>query len=261
MVKIWKILNRRLQSGKKRINGRSFGTISIRHRGGAMKRKYRFIEYYRQKWLNLWVYTLRIEYDPNRTAFIALCCSLKYGIYFYIIAPHKLQLGSLIKTSSDMIKNIGDSSTLSNIPEGLYLNSIELFKNSGSKISRAAGTGSIIIKQFNNNYSLLKLSSKEHRLISKECFATLGSVSNLNHKLEKKKKASDSRKAGFRPSVRGIAMNPVDHPHGGRTNGGLAWRTFSGKIGSNHSTRRKNKFSNALIIISQRKQKLIEKKK
>nr|ABX45167.1 ribosomal protein L2 [Heterostelium pallidum] len=261
MVKIWKVLNRRLQSGKKRISGRSFGTISIRHRGGALKRKYRFIEYFRQKWLNIWIYTLRIEYDPNRTAFIALCCSIKYGIYFYILAPHKLQLGSLIQTSMSNIKNIGDSSKLESIPEGIFLNSLELFKNSGSKLSRAAGTGSIIIKQFNKKYSLVKLSSKEHRLVSKDCFATMGSVSNLNHKLEKKLKASDTRNKGFRPTVRGIAMNPVDHPHGGRTNGGITCRTYSGKIGLNKSTRRKNRFSNSLIIIGQRKQKLIEKKK
>eukprot|EP01133_Synstelium_polycarpum_P000006 gene6-9_t len=175
----------RLKAGKQRISGRSYGKITVRHRGGCLKRKYRFIEYFRQRWVGIWLYTLRIEYDPNRTAFIALCCSFKHGVYLYMIAPHKLKIGSLLKTSRITAKNIGDTTTLENIPEGIFLNNLELFKNSGSKLSRAAGTG------------------------------------------------------GFRPSVRGYAMNPVDHPHGGRTNGGTVCRTFSGKIGLNQSTRPK----------------------
>nr|YP_001876541.1 ribosomal protein L2 [Cavenderia fasciculata]ABX45215.1 ribosomal protein L2 [Cavenderia fasciculata] len=258
MVKIWKVLSKRFSSGKQRIHGRSRGMIAVRHRGGGLKRKYRFIEYFRQKWLGVCLYVLRIEYDPNRTAHIALCSILKYGIFFYIIAPAKLKVGVFINTSLIKGAHIGDSTLVKNIGSGVYVNNLELTVGSGSKLSRAAGTGSIIVKEFDMNYSLFKLSSKEHRLISKECFVTLGSVSNWKYKLLKYTKASENRRKGIRPTVRGLAMNPVDHPHGGRTNGGVTCRTYSGKIGLSKSTRKKRKFSNNFIIIGQRKYKLTQ---
>jgi len=235
-------INRRLITGKTRISGRNKGLITFRTIGGGLKRKYRFIEYFRQKWIDQWLYIIRIEYDPNRTGYIALCSIIKQGIYLYIISNNKMEVGSLITTSNNILNlKIGYTTKIKNIPEGILINNLELYENSGSKLSRAAGTSSIIIKRFNKKYSLVKLSSKEFRLISNDCFATIGSVSNYKHNLKKKKKASESIFKGIRPRVRGLAMNPVDHPHGGRTKGGMHWRTFSGKLAYNVSTRKKEK--------------------
>ncbi|KAN0027362.1 hypothetical protein ACTFIU_000691 [Dictyostelium citrinum] len=219
--------------------------IAIRARGGALKRKYRYIEHYKQKWMDKWLFVMRIEYDPNRSAHIALCSILKEGIYFYVISVAKLEVGSLIITSNlkQGILQVGYTTKIKNIPEGILINNIELMENSGSKLSRAAGTSSLIIKQYNKKYSLVKLSSKECRLISNECYATIGTVSNIEKKIKKSKKASESRKKGIRPIVRGLAMNPVDHPHGGRTKGGMHWKSFSGKLAYNISSRKKTKIS------------------
>ncbi|KAN0031112.1 hypothetical protein ACTA71_012608, partial [Dictyostelium dimigraforme] len=222
-------------TGKRRIDGRNKGLIAIRARGGALKRKYRYIEHYKQKWIDKWLFVMRIEYDPNRSAHIALCSILRDGIYFYVISVAKLEVGSLIITSNikQGILQIGYTTKIKNIPEGVLINNLELMENSGSKLSRAAGTSSLIIKQYNKKYSLVKLSSKECRLISNECYATIGTVSNIERKIKKRKKASESRKRGIRPIVRGLAMNPVDHPHGGRTKGGMHWKSFSGKLAYN----------------------------
>ncbi|KAM9967935.1 hypothetical protein ACTFIW_003074 [Dictyostelium discoideum] len=235
MVLNWRGVKSRLYSGKRRIDGRNKGLIAIRSRGGALKRKYRYIEHYKQKWMDKWLFVMRIEYDPNRSAHIALCSILKEGIYFYVISIAKLEVGSLIITSALKLGTlqVGNTTKIKNIPEGLLINNIELIENSGSKISRAAGTSSLIIKKYNKKYSLVKLSSKECRLISNECYATIGTVSNIERKLKQNKKASYSRKRGIRPIVRGLAMNPVDHPHGGRTKGGVHWKTFSGKLAYN----------------------------
>ncbi|KAM9977929.1 hypothetical protein ACTFIY_002715, partial [Dictyostelium cf. discoideum] len=210
MVLNWRGVKSRLYSGKRRIDGRNKGLIAIRSRGGALKRKYRYIEHYKQKWMDKWLFVMRIEYDPNRSAHIALCSILKEGIYFYVISIAKLEVGSLIITSALKLGTlqVGNTTKIKNIPEGLLINNIELIENSGSKISRAAGTSSLIIKKYNKKYSLVKLSSKECRLISNECYATIGTVSNLERKLKQNKKASYSRKRGIRPIVRGLAMNP-----------------------------------------------------
>jgi large subunit ribosomal protein L2 len=263
MVLNWRGIKSRLYSGKRRIDGRNKGLIAIRARGGALKRKYRYIEHYKQKWMDKWLFVMRIEYDPNRSAHIALCSILKEGIYFYVISVAKLEVGSLIITSNIKvgIMQVGHTTKIKNIPEGVLINNIELIENSGSKISRAAGTSSIIVKQYNNKYSLVKLSSKECRLISKDCYATIGTVSNIENKMKKRIKASSSRHRGLRPVVRGLAMNPVDHPHGGRTKGGMHWRSFSGKLAYNVSSRRKKKMSGRYIIIGHRKQRIIDKKK
>nr|YP_492623.1 ribosomal protein L12 [Dictyostelium citrinum]Q2LCR9.1 RecName: Full=Large ribosomal subunit protein uL2m; AltName: Full=60S ribosomal protein L2, mitochondrial [Dictyostelium citrinum]ABC60374.1 ribosomal protein L12 [Dictyostelium citrinum] len=263
MVLNWRGVKSRLYSGKRRIDGRNKGLIAIRARGGALKRKYRYIEHYKQKWMDKWLFVMRIEYDPNRSAHIALCSILKEGIYFYVISVAKLEVGSLIITSNlkQGILQVGYTTKIKNIPEGILINNIELMENSGSKLSRAAGTSSLIIKQYNKKYSLVKLSSKECRLISNECYATIGTVSNIEKKIKKSKKASESRKKGIRPIVRGLAMNPVDHPHGGRTKGGMHWKSFSGKLAYNISSRKKTKMSSRYIIIGHRKQRLMDKKK
>jgi len=263
MVLSWRGLKSRLYSGKRRIDGRNKGLIAIRSRGGALKRKYRFIEHYKQKWLDKWLFVMRIEYDPNRSAHIALCSILKEGIYFYVISVAKMEVGSLIITS-DIVKGvlqIGHTTKIKNIPEGVLINNVELIENSGSKLSRAAGTSSIIVKQYNQKYSLVKLSSKECRLISKNCYATIGTVSNIENKIKKRIKASSSRKRGIRPVVRGLAMNPVDHPHGGRTKGGMHWRSFSGKLAYNVSSRRKKKMTKKNKKKGKRKKKKKIKKK
>lgn len=261
MVLNWRGVKSRLYSGKRRIDGRNKGLIAIRSRGGALKRKYRYIEHYKQKWMDKWLFVMRIEYDPNRSAHIALCSILKEGIYFYVISIAKLEVGSLIITSALKLGTlqVGNTTKIKNIPEGLLINNIELIENSGSKISRAAGTSSLIIKKYNKKYSLVKLSSKECRLISNECYATIGTVSNIERKLKQNKKASYSRKRGIRPIVRGLAMNPVDHPHGGRTKGGVHWKSFSGKLAYNVSSRKKNKMTSRYIIIGHRKQKIMDK--
>lgn len=196
------------------------GKITIRHRGGGHKQHYRKIDFKRDK-DGIAGKVERIEYDPNRTANIALVCYMD-GERRYIIAPKGLRLGDVIHNGSTAQIKFGDSLQLRNIPVGTIVHCIELLPEKGAQLARSAGT----FAQFqarDGNYALLKLRSGEIRKVHIDCRATIGEVSNAEHNLKSIGKAGAMRWRGIRPTVRGVAMNPIDHPHGGgegRTSGG-----------------------------------------
>jgi large subunit ribosomal protein L2 len=199
----------------------NLGRVTVRNRGGGHKRRYRIIDFRRNK-TNMWATVERFEYDPNRTAFIAL---LKYEdeSLSYIIAPQKLSVGDRVISSSDGADiKPGNSMPLKSIPVGTMIHNVELKCGAGGKLARSAGTYAQLIGR-DGTYSQIRLSSGELRMVLSECFATIGAVSNPDQKNINLAKAGRSRWLGRRPHVRGVAMNPVDHPHGGgegRTSGG-----------------------------------------
>lgn len=239
------ILNKR-KGGKNNL-----GLITINTKSGGAKRKYRFIDFKRNN--NEYGIVLRIEKDPNRTGFIALVCYAN-GSISYIIATELIKVGDIISNLNVyMFKNIkpGFSCIIKNLPIGSIINNIELYPNLGSKLTRSAGNFAQIIKKYNENYIQVKLRSGEQRLININCRVILGIVSNLYKNQQKLFKASQSRYLGIKPIVRGRAKNPVDHPHGGRTNGGISPRTPKGLLTKGSPTRNVNKNS-SLIIINKR---------
>ena len=196
------------------------GRITMRRKGGGHKRKYRIIDFKRNK-LNIVATVERIEYDPNRTAFIAL---LNYadGEQSYILAPQRLKAGDQVIASSDADIKPGNAMPLSNMPIGTIVHNVELKKGKGGQLARSAGCYAQLVGR-GDGYAQLKLMSGELRVVRSECIATVGAVSNPDQKNIKIGKAGRSRWLGNRPKVRGVAMNPVDHPHGGgegRTSGG-----------------------------------------
>ncbi|GHS91400.1 50S ribosomal protein L2 [Alphaproteobacteria bacterium] len=209
---------RRLSEGLARASGRNnLGRITSRHRGGRHKRLYREIDFVRNK--DDVVGTVeRLEYDPNRTAFIAL---IKYadGEHRYILAPHKLKVGDAVVSGIKTDIKPGNCTLLKNIPLGTVVHNVELKIGKGGQLARSAGT-SIQIMGRDGVYVILRAPSGEVRLIRGECRATIGEVSNADNQNRNYSKAGRMRWKGVRPQTRGIAMNPVDHPHGGRTNGG-----------------------------------------
>lgn len=229
------------------------GHITVRHKSGGHKKSYRIIDFKRSKF-DVEAVVERIEYDPNRTAFIAL---LKYtdGVYSYIIAPHKLKVGDKLISSKQLIDvKIGNSMPLSVIPIGSIIHNIELKPGCGGAIARAAGTYAQLVGK-DGGYALVKVQSGEIRLFLLDCMATIGSVSNLDNKNISIGKAGRSRWLGIRPTVRGVAMNPVDHPHGGgegRTSGGRHPVSPTGKSAKGKRTRSTKK-SNRLIVKSRHK--------
>jgi large subunit ribosomal protein L2 len=224
------------------------GRITVRHKSGGHKKSYRIIDFKRNKF-DVEAVVERIEYDPNRTAFIAL---IKYvdGVYSYIIAPHKLKVGDKVLSSKQLIDmKIGNSMPLSVIPIGSIIHNIEIKPGCGAAVSRSAGTYAQLVGK-DGGYALVKMQSGEIRLFLLECIATIGSVSNLDNKNISIGKAGRSRWLGIRPTVRGVAMNPVDHPHGGgegRTSGGRHPVSPTGKSAKGKKTRSKKK-SNRLIV-------------
>ncbi|MFT6106202.1 MAG: large subunit ribosomal protein L2 [Rickettsiales bacterium] len=224
------------------------GRITVRHKSGGHKKSYRIIDFKRNKF-GVDALVERIEYDPNRTAFIAL---VKYtdGIYSYIIAPHKLKVGDKITSSKELIDiKIGNAMPLSVIPIGSIIHNLELKPGCGAAISRSAGTYAQLVGK-DAGYGLVKMQSGEIRLFLLDCIATIGSVSNPDNKNVSIGKAGRSRWLGIRPTVRGVAMNPVDHPHGGgegRTSGGRHPVSPTGKSAKGKKTRSKKK-SNRLVV-------------
>jgi len=221
------------------------------------KKKYRFIDFKRN--ISEIGYVLRIEKDTNRTCYIALICYLN-GSLSYIIASEMLKIGSIIENFNkflDLYKFLpGNTNLIKYLPIGSIINNIELYPNYGSVLTRAAGTFSQIIKKYNNNYIQIKLKSGEQRLININCRVTLGIVSNLYNNQKKLNKAGQNINLGIKPKVRGRAMNPVDHPHGGRTNGGIFPRTPTGRLTKGVPTRNINKLKySKLIIINKRNSK------
>ena len=186
------------------------GRITSRHIGGGSKHKYRIIDFYRKKH-NVLGKVERIEYDPNRTAYIALIDYVDKE-KSYIICPQGLKIGDKIESGKGVDINVGNSLQLNDIPPGTLIHNVELIPGNGGKLARSAGS-SVTLSGYDGEYAILKLSSGETRKVSSSCNATIGTVSNSDQKNIKIGKAGRNRWRGKRPQTRGVAMNPVDHPH------------------------------------------------
>ena len=236
-----------LTEGKKRTGGRnSDGHITSRHMGGGHKQSYRFIDFKRRKF-DMPATVERLEYDPNRTAFIAL---VKYedGELSYILAPQRLSVGDKVVSGEKADIKPGNAMLLKNMPVGTIVHNIELKPGKGGQMARSAGCYAQLVGK-DNGYAQLRLNSGELRLVSGDCLASIGAVSNSDNQNTVVGKAGRSRWLGIRPQSRGIAMNPVDHPHGGRTNGGRNPVTPWGKCTKGKKTRN-NKRTDAMIMRS-----------
>ncbi len=237
-----------LTEGLTRKGGRNnAGRITARRRGGGHKRLYRMVDFKRRKF-DVPAKVVRLEYDPNRTAFLAL---LEYedGELSYILAPQRLAAGDTVISSEKADIKPGNAIPLANTPVGTIVHNVEMKPGKGGQIARAAGTYVQLVGRDSGN-ALLKLSSGEVRIVRAECMATIGAVSNPDQANIKLGKAGRKRWLGKRPSVRGVAMNPVDHPHGGgegRTSGGRHPVTPWGKPTKGAKTRR-NKKTNRMIV-------------
>jgi large subunit ribosomal protein L2 len=222
------------------------GHISFFHRGGGVKKNFRLLDFKRLIW-NIPAKVLRHEYDPFRNGFISLIC-YKNGILSYILTTDGLKINQwIINSNNKTFKlKVGNSTNLFKIPESTLIHSIEIVPGLGAKLIRSAGVfGQILKKNYLFGKILIKLPSKEQILINKNSIATIGIVSNLNQMLIKYYKAGQKRLLGFRPWSRGVAKNPIDHPHGG--GGGRHLVTPWSKVGKNQRTRDKKK-SNKFII-------------
>lgn len=230
------------------------GVITSRHRGGGNKKKYRLIDF-RRNTHTIPARVMSIDYDPNRNVKIALLY-YKSGEKKYILCPRLLKLGSIIYSGINVPLEIGNSLPLSSIPLGMLVHNIEITPGRGGQIARAAGTCAQIIAK-EGNYVTLRMPSSEVRLINKNCYATIGQLGNFNFNLLSIGKAGRSRWLGRRPKVRGSAMNPVDHPHGGGEGrcpiGRSRPLTPWGKPALGIKTRKNNKYSNSLIIRSRKR--------
>ncbi len=239
----------------KKSGGRnSQGRITVRFRGGGAKRKYRIIDFKRDK-DGIPGKVAAIEYDPNRTANIAL---IHYadGEKRYILAPHGLKVGDVIESGENADIKVGNALPLRNIPVGTTVHNIELVPGKGGQLARSAGAEAQLMGK-EGKYAQLRLPSGEHRLVLLDCRATIGQVGNLDHENVTIGKAGRSRHMGRRPSVRGSAMNPVDHPHGGGEGkapiGRPAPVTPWGKPTLGYKTRKKNKKSDKYIVRRRKK--------
>jgi large subunit ribosomal protein L2 len=244
-----------LTEGKKRISGRNNkGRITTRRRGGGAKKLYRKIDFKRDK-RDIEARVESIEYDPNRSARIALVCYLD-GERRYILAPDKLGTGSRIIAGERVRVAVGNAMPLGNIPLGTIVHNVELQPGKGGQIARSAGAFIQLVGKEGKD-CIIKLPSGETRIVNEKCYATIGQIGNQDHFNVSLGKAGRSRWLGRRPKVRGVAMNPVDHPHGGgegRSSGGRHPVTPWGTPTKGYKTRKKNKPSDNYII-SRRKRK------
>ena len=190
----------------------SYGRITVRHRGGGNRRKYRIIDFKRQKF-DVPGTVKTLEYDPNRSAFIALI-EYQDGEKRYIIAPNGLKVGDTVVASPSADIKPGNALPLANIPTGTFIHNVELYPGKGAQLARAAGNMAQLMAK-ENNMALLRLPSGELRNVPVNCMATIGQVGNVDHENVKIGKAGRKRNMGWRPTVRGSVMNPNDHPHGG----------------------------------------------
>ena len=198
---------------KKKHSGRnSYGRITVRHRGGGNKIKYRIIDFKRQNANANTV--IGIEYDPNRTAYIALLQDTE-GTKSYVIAPEGLKTGDVIYSGSEADIKPGNTLPIANIPVGTVINNIEIYPGKGAQLVRSAGAMAQLISKEDNGMAQIRLPSGEVRFIRLDCKATIGQVGNIEHDTVKVGKAGKTRHKGIRPTVRGSVMNPCDHPHGG----------------------------------------------
>lgn len=223
------------------------GKMTMRYTGGGHKKRFREIDFKRNKF-GVPATVKSVEYDPNRTAFIALLVYAD-GEKRYIIAPHGIKVGQKVVSGETVAPEIGNAMKLKNIPLGTVISCIELRPGQGAKMARSAGTSAQLIAR-DGKYAVLKMPSGETRMILVECMATVGSISNSDHQLVVSGKAGRSRWLGRRPRTRPVAMNPVDHPMGGgegRSTGGHP-RSRNGKPAKGYKTRSKNKESNRYIL-------------
>jgi large subunit ribosomal protein L2 len=233
-------------SGSKNTAGKNnSGKITIRHRGGGHKRKNRSVLFNRSS--DSKGILMNIEYDPNRSSFLGVIYNFLNSKFFYVLLPKGSKIGDIFKSGSIADNKLGHSVALKKIPIGSFIHNISLKHNKGGVLIRSAGTKAVIIEK-DVKFSRVKLNSGEHRLVPNQCYATLGIVSNENFFLKSINKAGRSRWLNKRPKVRGVAMNPIDHPHGGgegKTSGGKIKVTPWGKPTLGVSTK---KFKNPLII-------------
>lgn len=230
-------------------SGRAGGKISVRHRGGGHKRKYRVIDF-RQDKLGIPGKISAIEKDPNRSALLALIVYAD-GEKRYIIASEGMEVGKTVIADKIASFDNGNRMQIKNIPVGTSLCNVEMTVGKGGQIARSAGA-KVLLMGLDGDKAQLKMASGEIRLVNSECYATIGQISNFEHGVERIGKAGRKRWLGFRPAVRGSAMNPVDHPHGGgegRQGIGLKYpKTPWGKVALGKKTRNKKKYSNKFIV-------------
>ena len=233
----------------KKAGRNSYGRITVRHRGGGNRRKYRIIDFKRQKFdVEATVKTL--EYDPNRSAFIAL---VEYadGEKSYIIAPNGMKVGDTVVAGETADIKPGNALPLANIPTGTFIHNVELYPGRGAQLARSAGNQAQLMAK-ENGLALLRLPSGELRNVPVNCMATIGQVSNIDHENVKIGKAGRKRNMGWRPTVRGSVMNPNDHPHGGGEGKSPIGRpgpvTPWGKPALGYKTRKKKNRSDKLIV-------------
>ena len=233
---------------KKHAGRNSYGRITVRHRGGGNKVKYRIIDFKRLSTVPAEV--IAIEYDPNRTAYIALLQNDE-GVKSYIIAPEGLKVGDKVFSGPDADIKPGNALPLANIPVGTFINSIELYPGKGAQLVRSAGAFAQLMAK-ENGTAQVRLPSGEVRIVRLECKATIGQVGNVEHETVKLGKAGKTRHKGIRPTVRGSVMNPCDHPHGGGEGKSPVGRpgpvTPWGKPALGYKTRNKKARTNKFII-------------
>ncbi len=238
-----------LEPLKKKSGRNSMGRITVRHHGGGNRTKYRVIDFKRNK-TDVPATVLSLEYDPNRTAFIALI-QYEDGEKAYIIAPNGLSVGDTVMSGAAADIKPGNALPLANIPVGTVIHNVELYPGKGAQLVRSAGNFAQLIAK-EGKYGLVRLPSGELRNVPINCFATVGQVSNLDHDNVKLGKAGRKRHMGWRPTVRGAVMNPVDHPHGGGEGkspvGHPGPMTPWGKPAMGYKTRDKHKASDKLIV-------------
>ena len=238
-----------LEPVKKHSGRNSYGRITVRHHGGGNRRKYRVIDFKRDK-VGIEAEVLTLEYDPNRSAFIAL---LQYedGEKRYIIAPNGLKVGDKVVSGPEADIKVGNALPLLNIPVGTVIHNIEMYPGKGAQLVRSAGNSAQLMAK-ENGFALLRLPSTELRNVPINCMATIGQVSNIDHENIKIGKAGRKRHMGWRPTVRGSVMNPNDHPHGGGEGKSPIGRpgpvTPWGKPTLGYKTRDKKKASNKYIV-------------
>lgn len=232
----------------KKAGRNSYGRITVRHRGGGNRRKYRIIDFKRNK-LDMTATVVTIEYDPNRSAFIALV-EYEDGEKRYIIAPVGLKVGDKVVSSASADIKPGNALPLANIPTGTFIHNVELYPGKGAQLARSAGNQAQLMAK-ENNMALLRLPSGELRYVPVACMASIGQVSNPEHENVNYGKAGRKRHMGWRPTVRGSVMNPCDHPHGGGEGKSPVGRpgpvTPWGKPTLGYKTRKKHKASDKFI--------------
>ncbi|HEB30102.1 MAG TPA: 50S ribosomal protein L2 [Spirochaetes bacterium] len=245
-----------LTEGKKRISGRNnSGRITTRRRGGGAKKLYRKIDFKRDK-RDIEAKVESIEYDPNRSARIALVC-YPDGERRYILMPDTLKVGDRVIAGEKVRVAVGNAMPIGNIPLGSILHNVELYPGKGGQIARSAGSF-VQLAGKEGKDCIIKLPSSETRIINEKCYATIGQIGNQDHFNVSLGKAGRSRWLGRRPKVRGVAMNPVDHPHGGgegRTSGGRHPVSPWGVPTKGYKTRKKNKPSDKYIVSRRKKKK------